>query len=533
MGIPSYFSYVVKNHPNILKKFGKNTNIINNLYLDSNSIVYDVIRKNKRKEFNNNENTKKEYGNYEYYILKLVYENIIDIIKLLKPTNNVIIAFDGIAPVAKLNQQRDRRFKSYFINKVTEHINPEHETDFDTTAITPGTPFMKKLDHNLTEFIKNNKQDCNIIYTGSNEAGEGEHKIFEYIRNNKDIHKEHITVIYGLDADLIMLSLNHLNICKTIYLYRETPEFIKNIDSDLSPNENYILDINLFRDRLIDEMVKDNPNTNKVNKMYDYIFMCFMLGNDFMPHFPAINIRNNGIDILMDAYSNTIYGNDYLFNGISINWKSYRKLIEYLSNNEQEYILEEYKRREKIENRPMRSNSIDDKLYKFQLIPTRRREIEKYINPREPYWRHRYYKSLFDIDIEEHKDRIKEICINYLEAIQWTSSYYTSGCLDWRWSYKYSYPPLLEDLIRYVPYFDTTFIKNKEMNPVTNNVQLSYVLPKSSLHYLPFNIYDKIYEKNWYVEDCEFKWSYCKYFWECHPKLPEIDINELSNIVDN
>ena len=44
MGIPSYFSYIVKNHRNIIKVFNKKTFQINNLYLDCNSIVYDSIR---------------------------------------------------------------------------------------------------------------------------------------------------------------------------------------------------------------------------------------------------------------------------------------------------------------------------------------------------------------------------------------------------------------------------------------------------------------------------------------------------------
>ena len=40
-----------------------------------------------------------------------------------------------------------------------------------------------------------------------------------------------------------MLSINHLPISQNIYLFRETPHFIKSINSELEPDESYIIDI--------------------------------------------------------------------------------------------------------------------------------------------------------------------------------------------------------------------------------------------------------------------------------------------------
>ena len=131
---------------------------------------------------------------------------------------------------------------------------------------------------------------------------------------------------------------------------------------------------------------------------------------------------------------------------------------------------------------------------------------------------------------EEHK---KQLCLNYLEGLEWTFKYYTSGCADWNWHYQYEYPPLLEDLIKYVPYFDVSLIDSKASSPLPPLVQLSYVLPSSMAELLPKSVQQNL-EKGypeWFSEDYSFEWSYCKYFWECHAKLPKIDIPQLKNVV--
>ena len=95
------------------------------------------------------------------------------------------------------------------------------------------------------------------------------------------------------------------------------------------------------------------------------------------------------------------------------------------------------------------------------------------------------------------------------------------GCCDWRWKYDYDYPPLLEDLYKYIPCFDTEFVKNKEENPISLLVQLCYVLPIESHKYLPHKTQTLLKNENkWYPDDFNFKWAFCKYFWESHVELP-------------
>ena len=92
----------------------------------------------------------------------------------------------------------------------------------------------------------------------------------------KQHHRKYDThVVYGLDADLIMLAINHLPVCKKIYLYRETPEFIKNIDADFEPNEVYIMDIPNFAQELIYRLNTSRQITCKqeIYRKYDYVYL--------------------------------------------------------------------------------------------------------------------------------------------------------------------------------------------------------------------------------------------------------------------
>ena len=525
MGIPSYFSYIIKNHAKLVKKLSNNTVIVNNLYLDCNSIIYDAVH--------NIDFTKLVVSDIET-IINSVCCKIDEYIFQLKPNNIVYIAFDGVAPVAKLEQQRSRRYKSLYQNNISKSIFKDAKPDpWNTTAITPGTIFMKKLNECVRRKY-NEPKKYNIdsfVLSPSDKYGEGEHKLFEFIRQFPELHKDKNTVIYGLDADLIMLSIHPLPVSENIYLFRETPHFIKSINSELEPDESYIIDIPELAKIITLDM--NNGVEQKINRVYDYIFLCFFLGNDFMPHFPSVNIRTGGVDKMMNAYKATIGNtNEILTDGKKIYWNNVRKLVQHLANLEEENIKMETKVRDRREKQEMPDITPEDKFKRFDSIPQYERALEKYINPFKSNWQHRYYKCLFDVEIDE--TRRKQICTNYLEGLEWTMKYYTTGCPDWRWCYNYNYPPLFSDLLRFIPVFDATFVANKIAKPVSELVQLAYVLPKQSLHLLPEKLYNNLIKdhSDWYNADCDFVWAYTRYFWESHVELPNIDIDELEKYVE-
>ena len=246
MGIPSYFSYIIKNYPNILKKFQKNFSqketIFNNLFLDSNSIIYDSMREI---EYKNNDN-----NTFERNLISAVCKKIEDYIQQISPNELVYIAFDGVAPFAKIDQQKTRRYRSWYESSLLNKMENKEISEITTSMFTPGTEFMKKLSVHikqkfLSKEFKEKSRVKEIVVATPEQAGEGEHKLYEHLRKNPLDETKHIAV-YGLDADLIMLSLFHLTYCPNIYIVREAPSFahvLINEDKDnINPDEPLFLE---------------------------------------------------------------------------------------------------------------------------------------------------------------------------------------------------------------------------------------------------------------------------------------------------
>ena len=570
MGIPSYFMHIVRKYRNIIIPLDNAGSArVDNLYMDCNGFVYNACKEMESDGPCIDVSDDKNHQEFEYMLIDLTCIRISELIMSLNPSGKVIIAFDGVPPMAKIKQQRTRRSMASMDrlnmtndtirDKTTRNIGNNKQTNpnmkyWNTSAITPGTKFMNKLDEVVREkFINTNNNIAfnvkQILVSGSDVSGEGEHKIFEYIRDNAEYHKTGNTVIYGMDADLIMLSLNHVQFAENIFLFRETPEFIKQVDNTLCPNTLYLFDIRALGEKIKKELSthtnKNNNTNNNISDdvLYDYIFMCFMLGNDFLPHFPALNIRTDGITRLIGAY-NTVFGpNSHLYENTLttnkvINWSNVKRFITYLSDHEYSYISEEYNIRDRAQHNAMRIRGrslADDRLN----IPLKDRDIENYINPKMNGWENRYYASLFNV-MNSYND-VTDICVNYLEGLEWVMSYYSTGCVNWEWVYKYNYPPLLKDLAHHT--IEPTdiinnnskyrFIVYKEKTTLTPLTQLSYVLPFDSLFLLPPAIKDLLLKTRpeWYISHCKYHWSFCKFLWEAHPLLPEINMDELKRIV--
>ena len=499
--------------------------------MDCNSLLYDCFR---------NIDIEKQQD-IETELIRCTIERIEYYINKIEPKELIFIAFDGVAPFAKMDQQRTRRYRSCYETFVIAD-DLDLKTGFSTSLFTPGTTFMKQLSLAMQfHFNAPAKYGVRrIIVATPEEAGEGEHKLYAHLRENPMIGTQ-VAAFYGLDADLIMLSLLHLQYAPQLYVFREVPAFA-HVLLNSNPQENDLepcfLDIRKLGNSISSTMGCRVPH---INRMLDYVFLCFFLGNDFLPHFPSLNIRTNGIQRLLDVYNETIGNKQETFlltqtTPPKINWNQLHTFIKALSTHEHTFILQEYALRKKWDSRGPRSYKIqtrEERLILLQDSPILFRQEEMYICPKENFWEERYYQRLF-----KEKDEISHICINYLEGLEWVLTYYLEGCIDWKWKYNYNYPPLLKDLVQVVPKIPTTFFYRNNTKPFKSSTQLIYVLPpnlhesvlsdtalnmirtKYSQYFLPCKTRDDL-------ETWKFQWAFCRYFWECHIETPEIPLEIL------
>lgn len=161
----------------------------------------------------------------------------------------------------------------------------------------------------------------------------------EFIRSQRanpehDPNTRH--VIYGLDADLIMLGLGthepHFRVLREDVFAggnksRDTGCQIcgqkghskeqctgKALEKDYIPKENvgkkpFIwLHVEVLREYLEVELQVEQQGFrfDLERALDDWVFMCFFVGNDFLPHLPSLEIRDGGIDTLIQIWRDNL-----------------------------------------------------------------------------------------------------------------------------------------------------------------------------------------------------------------------------------
>ena len=120
-----------------------------------------------------------------------------------------------------------------------------------------------------------------------------------------------------------------------------------------------------------------------------------------------------------------------------------------------------------------------------------------------------------------------------MDVLNWTLKYYSINTKNNTIYYKYEYPPLFQDLLLNIPYFNEENCISNSFIEIKEYTLLALVLPKTSLNLLPDNIHNyllKNYE-NQYKDNYKFIYTFCKYFWEAHVLFPTIKQDELIQFI--
>ena len=465
-------------------------------------------------------------------------------VRNVAPTEKILIAVDGVAPMAKIKQQRCRRFKSALSAEQEARIRAEAinapyvpVNRWDTNAITPGTTFMAGLATALRTYATT--APSKIVVSPADEPGEGEQKIMAWAR----AHKPASMVVYGLDADLIVLALWATATSTTqVDLYREETEFNGAVKTDATEEEQFLY-LDTAHLATVLHTAHGRPGQSKQSFLTDFVALMNLLGNDFVPHGMALKIRDDGVIKLLEIAKTlstpvVAQATDGTW-GYSV--PTLTAIFRFLAAEEERSILRNVKK--KLEARPGAgpSKSPEDRalaLYNDLPITWAAESVlvdsahtVGYEHPQRVLkrnWTAIYDAHALGCASPAHAAEV------YLQTLAWTLAYYSGAPIDMHAYYPWFLPPRHATILKALEGSKTGLATpEKPRIPLKPLEQLAMVLPESSFHLLPaeyrrlLSAYPVYWPTSWGT------YSFGRRFlWECEPLIPLVPPSEIRNMVE-
>ncbi|KAJ8958885.1 hypothetical protein NQ318_019653 [Aromia moschata] len=551
MGVPKFFRYISERYP-CLSEVVKEYQIpeFDNLYLDMNGIIHMCSHP---------DDGNPHFRITEEKIFKDIFHYIEVLFRMIRPQKVFFMAVDGVAPRAKMNQQRGRRFRSAKdAQKQEEDAKKKGETlpseaRFDSNCITPGTVFMARLHEQLKYFvvdkISNDPtwQKCKVILSGHETPGEGEHKIMDYIRYMRaQPGYDRIRGIAFTDWTRISLCWAYVRTNPILVCY---VKFGRKSTKRMSVPEEitfYLLHLSLMREYLELEFYS----------LKRQVLMGFLVGNDFIPHLPNLHIANGALPILYKAYMDILPTLDgYINEGGTLNLARFEKFMEKLGDIDVENFEEirddllymeaktgrKWNAHMKVSTKNLEEWDAEDEVDKGLLEPLepekprdsglaaliketddmcldsadetedQSEEDDAFENYKKDYYRNKLEYA--NVTAEVMRDQAE----GYVRAIQWNLNYYYNGCCSWSWYYPHHYAPYISD----IKGFSNLKIEFDLGRPFLPFEQLARNFLPACYH--PLMTDDDSLIKRYYPEDFQTDLNGKKQEWEAVVLVPFID----------
>ncbi|KAK9936485.1 hypothetical protein M0R45_013325 [Rubus argutus] len=601
MGVPAFYRWLAEKYPLVVVDVVEEEPIVigdvsipvdttkpnpngvefDNLYLDMNGIIHPCFHPEDRPS----PMTFDE-------VFQCMFDYIDRLFGMVRPRKVLYMAIDGVAPRAKMNQQRSRRFRAAKDagdaaaeeEKLREQFESEgrklppklQSQTFDSNVITPGTPFMAVLSIALQYYIH---------LRLNNDPG---------WKDVKQIVKERQKRKAGDQLDDDQKSTGAEVVAKKPYQFLNIWTLREYLDYEMRSIPNPPFEIDL--ERIVDDL---------------YSFVLY-------PHMPTLEIREGAINLLMAVYKKEFKAlGGYLTDASKLNLSRVEHFIQAVGCFEDKVFqkraqlhqrqaqrikhakvqgpqvqpdcivainrfqgcrlasgpapapYQQYSRSsgrgnpQKVARLSSEASSVaaaiveaensstldikvhenkEDLKAKLKEILREKSDAFNSKNPQEadkvklgePGWRDRYYEEKFSAKTHEEREAVrKDVILRYTDGLCWVMHYYYEGVCSWQWFYPYHYAPFASDL-KDLGQLNISFDLGTPFKPFN---QLLGVFPAASAHALPEQYRKLMTDPNspiidFYPTDFEVDMNGKRYAWQGIAKLPFIDQVRLLSEVE-